>query len=491
MEITTLYKPSKYQEDIYNVYDNTRSNIIVNAGPGSGKSFTIQQLIKRTPKFLRVVLTAFNKSIADELKDKVPNWVKVSTMHSLGYSILREHFPRRYKVTEFKNFILCKNNLNINKSLPKKEQDIYIFNICDIINLCKLNLITERKDILMICEEYNKSILNNEIDDVITMFEVLDKYNVEDHKEFMIDFTDMLFLPVKYIKSNKFPKFNVVFVDELQDLNILQRSIIERLISPINGRLIGVGDKRQAIYGFMGSNLSSFEYFENRANTIIKPLSVSYRCAKNVVELANNIFEGLESYENNPVGVVRRGNLFDVEEGNFVLCRNNLPLIQAWLTIIKSGKKCSILGKDYGNALLVVLDKLSKYDDYKKGCEDVLLKKEDQLKESGVVNPKQTSNYQNLLEKINIINFLMKEFGGFERTKNKIEEIFTDDSTKDIILSTIHKSKGLESKKVYIIGYEQLLPSKYAKTISELYQERCLKYVAVTRAKEELVFVDI
>jgi superfamily I DNA/RNA helicase len=64
-----------------------------------------------------------------------------------------------------------------------------------------------------------------------------------------------------------------------------------------------------------------------------------------------------------------------------------------------------------------------------------------------------------------------------------------DDSTA-ITLCTIHKSKGLEANIVYILN-EFLIPSKFAKSPMQLEQERNLKYVARTRAKEELYYLNI
>jgi superfamily I DNA/RNA helicase len=59
-----------------------------------------------------------------------------------------------------------------------------------------------------------------------------------------------------------------------------------------------------------------------------------------------------------------------------------------------------------------------------------------------------------------------------------------------IMLCTIHKSKGLEADIVYILN-EDLIPSRFAKSAEQLKQENNLKYVARTRAKEELYFLDL
>lgn len=481
-------KLSNYQIAIEDTYCNTNKNIIIEAGPGSGKSFMIKHLLDKTPKFKKTILIAFNKSIADELKNSVPDNIRVNTIHSLGLSILRSNTSENYKVTGYKNFILGKKILKL-EHLREKQRDAYLFTLSDIIDKSRMNLCEKREDIENVCNIYGISTVNGELNDVMKLIDYLDDYNNSNHKEFLIDFTDMLWLTYKKVKPINYPIYNVVFVDELQDLNPLQKVLVERIISPINGRFIGVGDFHQSIYSFMGANPESFKSFTKRPNTEVLPLSVTYRCGKNIVNEANKIFNGLESYEELSEGIVRVGNLEEAEEGDFIICRNNLPLVEAWIQVIKSGKKAHIMGKDFGQNLISIINKLNKFDSLKEGTEKLLEAKEEELKQKGIQYPKSTSNYGQLVEKLTIISILSKEFGGFEKLEKTILEIFNDDNKgKGITLCTGHKSKGLEARRVFFYKPE-LIPSKYAETELELYQEQCLKYVIITRAKEELVYV--
>ena len=138
-----------------------------------------------------------------------------------------------------------------------------------------MNLCNSRKEIEQLCDLYNISTINGEIDNTLELIDYLDKYNKKDHKEFMIDFTDVLYLTNTMVKRRDFPLFNRVFCDELQDLNPLQKEIVEKIISPANRRFIGVGDERQSIYSFMGANQKAFDSFIERPNTIVLPLSVT------------------------------------------------------------------------------------------------------------------------------------------------------------------------------------------------------------------------
>ena len=90
-------------------------------------------------------------------------------------------------------------------------------------------------------------------------------------------------------------------------------------------------------------------------------------------------------------------------------------------------------------------------------------------------------------QRIEVIECLMDEVTDVQSLKKLIENIFTDE-VKGIMLSTIHKSKGLENNRILFLCPE-LIPSRYATTDWMFEQERNLWYVAVTRAKQSLIYV--
>lgn len=278
---------------------------------------------------------------------------------------------------------------------------------------------------------------------------------------------------------------NGILVHNCQDINPLQRELILKMIKP-NGRLIAVGDDKQTIYSFQGSNLNSFEMLSSRPNTEIMPLSMTYRCGKKIVEAAKEIFpEGIEAYDGNEDGIVRRGSVFEAREGDYVLCRNNFPLVEVFIKLISQRKKAVILGKDFGKSILNILDKINSLDE----LDELLLKCVKLLKEEGVQRPTFHPRYIALQEKCDIIRLVYCTVGEtFISTKELIEEMFGEDNgASAVTLTTIHKSKGLEADRVFFLQPD-LIPSKYAQTELELYGERCLKFVAITRAKKELIF---
>lgn len=278
-----------------------------------------------------------------------------------------------------------------------------------------------------------------------------------------------------------------IVVHNCQDLFTLQKEILQRYIKP-RGRFVAVGDSKQLIYNFMGSDLDVFNSIKGMPNTICLPLSVTYRCAKKIVEKANEVFPGTECTATAKEGVVRSGDIFEAESGDFILCRNNYPLVATFIMLLEKGKKASIMGRDFGESLCRLLDGQERLDDLYLLLDDKVSKlKGKGLSEIAITN---NASYVALKEKVSIIEILYKRFpGSFLALKQKIKNIFSDDKT-GIILSTIHKSKGLETKRVFFLNPE-LIPSKFAKTPKALYAEDCLKFVAITRAKEELVYCHI
>jgi len=100
----------------------------------------------------------------------------------------------------------------------------------------------------------------------------------------VVDFDDMLYLPL--LKNVICDRKNYVFVDEAQDLNAVQRTLLRRMLTTVPGapsRLIAVGDPNQAIYGFRGADSDSMEQLQRDFNATVLPLSVSFRCSKAVV----------------------------------------------------------------------------------------------------------------------------------------------------------------------------------------------------------------
>lgn len=480
---------SDKQLRIFNEWENTSNNIAVEACPGGSKSTVLLELLERSPSYKSKIFLAFNKSIQQELERKTSEGTETSTLHSLGFKTLLRNTNKKYKVNEIKNFILGRNILELNIKNKEKE-NAYLFTISRLVDLYRLNMCSSSTELMIIADKYGVDYFNGEIQSAMQLIDYLNDYNNADHEKdsMMIDFVDMLYLPVTQLNDSQFKKYDIVMIDECQDLCSLQWELAKKLFKR-RTRFCAVGDGFQSIYSFMGADKEVFNKIKSYPKTTTLPLSYSYRCGKKIVEEASKVFEFIESPEWMQDGeVIKDGNLNDIQAGDFVLCRNNKPLIEVFLELLKNGKKAYILGRDFGNELFKVLNQIETFS--KEEIERLKESKLSTLKEKGVKKPINHQSYISLCEKIDILEYLHNHYSSLSKLKQIIKDMFSDSENKDsIMLSTIHKSKGLESENVYVVGFDTLLPYKYAETELDIFQEDCLKYVCVTRAKSKLVFV--
>ena len=224
----------------------------------------------------------------------------------------------------------------------------------------------------------------------------------------------------------------------------------------------------------------------------------------NIIDLAKQIVPSIEWNENGG----REGKvLYDVplsavEDGDMILCRNNAPLIQVYNEFLKIGKKAFIRGKDIGSNLkkLVISTKqdvinadcrfdglfVRLYDDLFTTRNNIMVRSEIDA-QTALKSP----IIENKMDMIKALEILSEGINQTEELIKRIDEIFpkSDKKGTGIALSTIHKAKGLEANRVFIVC-PSLMPSKAAKKDWEIQQESNLMYVAYTRAKDVLGFID-
>lgn len=454
----------------------------------SGKTFTLCKLAEMTPPIKSSIFLAFNKSIAEELGQRLPRTVKAQTLHSCALSSLCKAFSLNFSLSDSKNFNLAKEKMEFKGVHPKRIPGI-IMKVCRLYDLMRFNLVPDDIEaIIALGERYGED-ADEELAKRAIELRMLNKRIADNYflkgggGKLPMDFTDMLYYATQYVHKEDFKQYNVVMVDEIQDLSPLQYQLIKMLKTP-RGRLVGVGDEKQAIYGFQGSNLDTLNAIKNAPNTVTLPLSITYRCARDIVDEACKVFpDGIVAAPGAVKGFVGDGTFKDAQEGDFILCRNNAPLVDAFITLLRQGKKCTILGKEFGDELVSLIDSVE--DVW--GLEQVLENMISKLQKKGVKSPTKCEAYDKLNEKVNVLLSLYEYFGDLETVRSRIYDIFVENASRGITLSTIHKSKGLESDNIYFLEPE-LLPSKYATTELALYAERCLKFVAITRARKRLIY---
>lgn len=478
-------KPSDYQLKIYETFQTTNDNITISAVAGSGKTTVLLELLKLIPNGKTALFLAFNNSIVEELKNRIclNNCVEVMTIHSYGWHSIMRRYGSKIKINPNKSFGKIEKVLKKREDISVKKRGWYFFIIPRIIDLLRCNLLDATvENINELADHHDLIIGETEIEIAIEVFKLMNK----DKTQF--DFMDMIYQPYIDVSIRR-KMYDYVFCDESQDFSLAQQDIIKGALNR-KGRLITVGDPNQAIYGFAGADIDSYYKLSHlNGESIALPLSVCYRCSKSVVIEAQEIVPYIQYAPDAEMGCVRDGSLTQINRGDWVLCRNIRPLVETYLWLMRNKIKSKIRGKDIGEGVIALIHKTGAKTisglSHLLDAEKIKLFKK--LKDKGVKKPLVHPKMELFEQRVDVITCLMDEVNSISELIKMIENIFTDD-VKGIMLSTIHKSKGLENDRVFFLCPE-LIPSKFATQPWQYEQENNLKYVCITRAKRELIYV--
>lgn len=290
------------------------------------------------------------------------------------------------------------------------------------------------------------------------------KYQKGLEKDNYIDFSDMINLAVDYLKDNKeFYKdvYYHILIDEYQDISTQRYELIKELMSKNkNCKLFCVGDDWQSIMGFAGSNLDFFinfdKYFSHPART---DLTKNYRSIKSIVEVGACIIK------NNKDGQIKKKTISNSEESKPIL--------------IYSSKHQKKFFSQY-------------YEQIAKHCLDT-------IKEYHTTRNYHYDDFMILLRIANKpkLRNLISEYA----QKQGIPISEEADKPNCVHIMSVHKSKGLQARVVLILNVDKDIygfpcelenPDIFQPAIKNNdglreQEERRLFYVAVTRAKEEVI----
>lgn len=462
---------SDFQKDIFRDINKGADHTVVIARAGSGKTSTIVEGFKYLPKGKKTLMVAFNKSIADELKQRAPSYVDVMTLHSLGFRAIKQNFGEVILEND-KAMALATQLIGDDYDLWELKQ-----NVCKCVSLCKGFLFDTPKRIEELMERFDIESFDLSHEKFIE--HVIKLLGMCKAQKQVIDFDDMIWFPFVYRLN--VGKFDVVFVDEAQDLNAAQIAMVMSAVKP-TGRIIAVGDPAQSIYQFRGADSEAIPNFINKLKAKTLPLSVTYRCPKKVVKVAQEIVPDIQAPDTAPDGHVidlDSGDLLKtVRPGDFILSRTNAPLIKHCLALLKGGVPANIQGRDIGANLLYFIkkSKAKTINEFIKYVNDWREQEVQRL----LTEKKDTTV---AIDKAECLLNLCEGTLTIKDLKEQIDRLFNDvDDASKVILSTTHKAKGLERDRVFV------LVGTYRKSGAGG-EEDNLWYVAVTRAKKELYLV--
>lgn len=500
------WKPSQQQEAIFKatLSDN---HVVVPAGAGCGKTSTQVEAVKPLVGKAKVCCLAFNKSIADEIGTKLPAGIESKTIHALGLQCCRQNIRKldvdrnRVKVEEDIQDLYPKTDFpKLPNESSRAHNGRYYAMVAALrkfvsmsknygyrhVNLDSMGLIATTYDFpIQVTEE--------------TVQQVNTLLDCSFNDTALIDFDDMIWMPV--VKGWKLPKYDLVGVDEAQDLNPLRQRFIEMLAD----RAMIVGDEHQAIYGFCGADVDSMNTMRSiltRTRTTTGKLrkvedltlNITRRCPKSHVAIANSIFPGaLEAAPEAPEGTVGTSHLSNlintVQAQDFVLSRTNAPLVWFALQLVKAKRPVVILGRDFCEGLKYII-RQSGGDTQSEWISNLRNWYAEQMAKFEGESPKQVRMREMISDKYHSIISVAGECSSANSAIAQLDELFGERSFPNaVVLSSIHKAKGLEAERVFIT-HPHLLPHPMAKADWEIQQEMNLKYVAVTRSKSHLEWVE-
>ena len=483
---------SSYQQAIFQAVEEGSQNLLVQAVAGSGKSTTLVEAMEHSQG--RNLFLAFNKSIAMDIAAKAPEQT-VKTLNALGHWQWMQNSPGS-KLEARKVSLIIKRL--IGEGEDYKEFGYTLTRLVGLAkNLCfgldqgpgsgfKTSFpptIFQVDPQLFedLVEAYHFDLPLEQLPRFCEVCSLALYESSSDWETF--DFDDQLYMPA--LAGWDYPSYSTVFVDECQDLSPIQHLMLDRLALK-GARIIAVGDRHQAIYGFRGAATNSMELLKHRFSALELPLSISYRCDNAIISEAQIYCPTILARSDAGPGLVT---LQDGEDpalfnSGLVVCRNNAPLFAAILRHYRAKRPCRVLsnflesftGFLRGFKTTYSSDLQSKLDLwYHRECESARSKG-------------QRGRLAGLEDKYETASLFCRDFQLTADILLCIKRL--GEGSTGPTFSTIHKAKGLESEEVYFLRPD-LCPSPRAETAEAKQQERNLAYVAITRAKQKLTYGNI
>jgi superfamily I DNA/RNA helicase len=247
-----------------------------------------------------------------------------------------------------------------------------------------------------------------------------------------------------------------------------------------------VGDENQAIYAFRGADANGIARLKVRLNTKVLGLTTTYRCGKAIVEVARKLVPHFEAGASNPEGIVDSATydgLFDAARpGDFILSRKNAPLMALCLGFLKRGIKARIEGRDIGKELAATVKRF-KADSVPRFVERVQGWSKKQAKKAAKIKGLEAkqAKLDEISDQTEVLLALAEGCDNVAAIVSRCDTLFGESRENEvppaIVLSSVHKAKGLEADRVFVL----------ADTLNTRNVEECnISYVAWTRAKRQL-----
>ncbi len=497
-----------------------KDSVMVSALAGCSKSTTLQMAAPRVK--VPALALAFNKKIATDLAPRLPGNFSTKTFNGLGFAAVLRALPgvRNAQIDDKKLGKLVSQVARERKvelsgdqwdGLRKLVTGAMQVGIVPDDRGRPLNLDT-RENWETIAD--SQWLLREDFEFLYDMAREVLVRNNQLVEQGIMSFDDQVYYSACI--AGQFPKFPVVFVDEAQDLSPLNHAMLAQCTRE-DGRLVVVGDPKQAIYSFRGADSQSMDKMRRlRPNWQDRGLLTTFRCPKSIVERQQHHAPGFKAWHTNPEGRFQEMKQSESDSGgiNFadqgwtwgqvrdlmpsptsglmVLCRNNGPLLSLAFKLLRQQIGVVMLGRDIGKNLVALSRKLLPEDGT------------DKLVANGIVaawiddesSLARTNGHEEKIAGITdrgecLLAVLSSGCRDAGELRTMLTRLFARD-TGQVKLSSIHRAKGLEEDVILHLDPWRI-PSRYAREAAklgdrrQLEQEWNLKYVAETRTKHTLI----
>lgn len=467
------------------------------AKAGSGKTSTnvegAKQLARAKPG-ISILATAFNVKIKKELEKKLNGSATVLTLNGLGHRAWGKALNKFLKLEKNKMGLLT---TGVVKDWDRQDAWGSVRQLATAAKTWGIvpvkapratgQLLPDTEENWIAVADHFDLDYSEEIAD---MARVVLTQSILQGYDGTIDFDDQIYLPVMY--GSGFERYDLVIGDEWQDLNPLNHIMIDRSVK-LAGRIAAVGDKYQAIYGFRGADIEAMRKFRDAHKAKELTLSVCWRCGADIIAHAQELVPEIKPAPGAASGRVHYLDNWDetlFQAGDAILCRNNAPIIGLAFRLIRHGRGVHVIGRDLGTNLKNLIKKILRGNENHpiEFLEQELKRWE--YREIQNARGKGDEDLQRKVEdKAESLRAVIT-YGGcktISEVKQRIDFLFSKESAP-ITLSTIHKSKGLEWRRVFALDAHLLSPDWLTRDWA-ITCDRNLDYVQRTRAIEELCYI--
>lgn len=493
----------KYNNEQKKAIISNEKYILSIAGAGSGKTTILIKRIEFLNKFKsinqkEILAITFTKKAKEEMKKRLEKLklfnIHVETFNSFCEKKLKEKgkliYNKEVRVIQYRdkiqlvNFALNKLKLNLEsisenyfnkKQLKEKNKDelffIFVNDIYSIIDYYK----NKEKKIDNFYKKENNLMKRNIAKKIKEICEIVE---TEMKNKGIRDFSDQILDTLRLFKENpnEIPHFKHILIDEFQDINKPQFKLI-KLIKSEN--IFAVGDPRQAIYGWRGSDIKYILNFPKEfENSQIINLKQNYRSYPQIVEIFNKAIEPMGLI--NLIASKKEDKIEEEKEEEREEIKNKIKYTNNEKERNKKIKQRVFLieHSNENQEKIFILEAIKNSKSPRN--EIFILARTNRILE----------NYADYLSK-NKIPYTIKSEEEYKNGNPKIDEV---------VLATVHSIKGMEAKEVYLISANSLsFPNKVTDNFvfslvkknnsikDKESEELRLFYVALSRAKEKLI----